>query len=217
MEEWGALVGHYPVLRLVESGVVERALKGAKVVRLKAGAQVFEELQACHAFPFVLAGEIRVVKRSVNGREISLYTVSAGDACVVSAACLLGNKPYNAVGVVQADCELVMMAGEDFDRLLAVKVFREFIFSLFSRRVLDLMVLVDEVAFRRLDQRLARLLISKGPSVEASHQHLANELGTVREIVTRTLNDFAGQGCVQLHRGSIQIVDRQRLERICVT
>lgn len=215
MKEWKGLLQLYPVLAAVEH--VERALQRSKLVRLEAGAQVFEELQGCHAFPFVLAGELRVVKRSESGREISLYTVSPGDACVVSAACLLGNKPYNAVGIVQAACELVMMPAEDFEQLLGVRAFREFVFSLFSRRVLDLMLLIDAVAFRRLDQRLARLLISRGPSVEASHQHLANELGTVREIVTRTLNDFSERQWVRLHRGCIQVIDRQGLEKVCVT
>lgn len=220
MEEWGewnSLVRLYPVLAEVAPEEIARALRRSKVLRLEAGTQVFEELQGCHAFPFVLTGELRVVKRSESGREISLYAVLPGDACVVSAACLLGNKPYNAVGIVQAACDLVMMPAEEFNQLLGVRAFREFFFSLFSRRVVDLMLLIDEVAFRRLDQRLARLLISKGPSVEASHQHLANELGTVREMVTRTLNDFSQRRWVRLNRGSIQIIDRQGLEKACVT
>lgn len=206
----------YPVLALIPKDQVEKALKDVKRVRLKAGAIVFEELQSCNAYPFVLSGNVRVVKRSETGREISLYNVTPGDACVVSSACLLGKKPYNALGVVQTDCELLMMPASDFDLLLSIKVFREFIFSLFSRRVLDLMLLIDEVAFRKLDQRLARLLISKGTSVEMSHQHLADELGTVREMITRILSGFADRHWVRLNRGSIEIVDRQELERISV-
>lgn len=130
-------------------------LRNATLISLKSGAVVFEELQSCAAFPFVLSGNLRVVKRSENGREIALYDVAPGDACVVSSACLLGSKPYNAVGLVQSDCELLMLPADDFDHLLSIKVFREFIFSLFSKRVLDLMMLVDEVAFRKLDQRHA--------------------------------------------------------------
>ena len=206
----------YPVFALIPEDQVERALKDVRWVSLKTGAVVFEDLQSCNAYPFVLGGNVRVVKRSETGREIALYNVTPGDACIVSSACLLGNKPYNALGVVQSDCELLMMPANDFDHLLSIKVFREFIFSLFSRRVLDLMLLIGEVAFRKLDQRLARLLISKGTSVEMSHQDLADELGTVREMITRILSGFADRQWVRLNRGSIEIVDRQELERISV-
>lgn len=211
------LLALYPVLASIPQRDVEAALRSAKLVSFKAGAVVFEELQSCHAFPFVLAGNLRVVKRSEAGREISLYNVAPGDACVVSSACLLGRKPYNAVGLVQADCELLMMPTDDFERLLSIRVFREFIFSLFSERVLELMLLIDEVAFRKLDQRLARLLLNRGPAMEASHQDLADELGTVREMITRTLNGFADRQWVRLSRGSVEIIDRQALERIAMT
>lgn len=208
------LFDFYPVLASIPKVDVDKVLKNTKLVSLKSGAVVFEELQNCNAFPFVLSGNVRVVKRSGTGREIALYNVTPGDACVVSSACLLGKKPYNAVGLVQSDCELLMMPADDFDHLLSIKAFREFVFSLFSKRVLDLMLLVDEVAFRKLDQRLARLLIGKGPSIEVSHQHLADELGTVREIITRTLNGFSDRQLVRLTRGSIQVIDPQGLERI---
>ena len=206
----------YPILASIPKDQVEKALKNVRRLTLKAGTVVYEELQSCNAYPFVLSGNVRVVKRSETGREIALYNVTPGDACVVSSVCLLGNKPYNALGVVQSDCELLMMPANDFDHLLSIKVFREFIFSLFSRRVLDLMLLIDEVAFRKLDQRLARLLISKGTTLEMSHQQLADELGTVREMITRILSGFADRQWVRLNRGSMEIVDRQELERMAV-
>lgn len=199
------LFEHYPIARLVPKAGILKALANAKVLNLKAGTTVFRELQACHAFPFILKGNIRVMKRSEQGREITLYNVAPGDACVVSAACLLGNKPYNALGLVQSDCQLVAMPGEDFDALMSIKVFREFIFSLFSKRVLGLMQLVDEIAFQKLDQRLAKFLLDNGPNVTISHQALADELGTVREMITRLLNNFADRGMVELKRGSVRV------------
>lgn len=205
----------YPALASIPGEELDRALENAHVARLKPGAAVFEELQACNAFPFVLSGALRVVKRSAEtGREIALYHVHPGDACAVTSACLLGDKPYNAMGLVQAECELLMVPRAEFTRLLANEVFREFIFSLFAKRVLDLMLLVDEVAFRKLDQRIARLLITRGPSVQSSHQELADELGTVREMVTRILSGFADRGLVRLNRGSIQVIDMEEMKRL---
>ena len=204
----------YPVLSEVDQGLLEPALAKARLVELKADTPIFEELQPCVAFPFILSGNLRVYKRSVNGRELSLYHVTPGDACVVTAGCLLGDEPYNASGIVKTDCTLVMMTTEDFENLLTSRVFREFIFSLFSKRVLGLMELVEEVAFQRLDRRLAALLLRRGRQAVVSHQELADELGTVREIITRLLNTFADTGLIRLGRGRIEILDESALRLI---
>jgi CRP/FNR family transcriptional regulator len=204
----------YPVLSKVDQELLRHALSNAELITLKAGTLVFKELQACNAFPFILSGKIRVYKQSVNGRELSLYSVTPGDACVVTAGCLLGDEPYKASGSVKADSMLVMMASPDFDNLLTSKVFREFIFSLFSKRILGLMQLVEEVAFEKLDKRLASLLLRQGDFIKASHQELADELGTVREMVTRLLNSFSDAGLICLGREQIEILDKSALENI---
>lgn len=208
------LLAVYPALATLSAEELQRAIAALKPMRLAAGTVIFDEMQRCDAFPFVVRGELKVSKRSEAGREIALYTVGAGDACVVSAACVLGNRPYNAIGIVLSDCELALMPASVFDRLMTIKAFREAIFAMFSQRVVDLMMLVEEVAFRKLDQRLARLLVARGPNLEVSHQALADELGTVREIVTRTLNTFADRGWVRLTRGNIQVVDAASLNRL---
>lgn len=209
-----SLVDLYPVLATLPAPDLGGAVRNARTITVKAGTTLFNELQPCDAFPFILSGALRIVKRAENGREILLYTVGPGDACVVSAACLLGRSPYNAVGIVQEDCELLMVPAAAFDALMAIKGFREAIFALFSQRVLDLMQLVDAVAFQKLDARLARVLIARGPEIAVSHQALADELGTVREMVTRILNGFADRGLVVLGRGSVRVVDAAGLKRV---
>ena len=204
----------YPVLSEVDRDLLTRALSNAKPVTFKAGTPIFDELQPCNAFPFILSGTIRVYKQSVNGRELSLYNVTSGDACVVTAGCLLGDEPYNASGMVKADSTLVMMTSDDFSNLMTSREFREFIFSLFSKRILGLMLLVEEVAFQKLDKRLAALLLRRGGRIDASHQELADELGTVREMITRLLNSFSDTGLIELGRGRIEIVDEQALKFI---
>ena len=152
----------YPALLEIEPSFLSEAFSSAKWIDIKAGTFIFDELQHCQSFPFILSGDIRVYKQSASGRELSLYNVKAGDACVVTAECLLGNKPYNATGRAQSDSVLVMMPADAFENLLGVRVFREYIFSLFSKRILELMQLVEEVAFHKLDKRLAALLLSRG-------------------------------------------------------
>ncbi len=206
------LFGLYPVLSKVDRELLTQALSRAIPVTLKAGTVIFEELQPCNAFPFILSGNIRVYKQSVNGRELSLYNVTSGDACVVTAGCLLGDDPYNACGLAEKDSVLVMMTADDFETLLGSRVFREFIFSLFSKRISELMQLVEEVAFQKLDKRLASLLLRRGRYIRMSHQELADELGTVREMITRLLKSFSDAGLIALGRERIEILDESALK-----
>jgi len=204
----------YPVLSEVDRQLLADALSNARLVTFKQGTLIFEELQTCHAFPFMLAGKIRVYKQSLNGRELSLYNVTPGDACVVTAGCLLGDEPYNASGLAKLDSLLVMMASNDFENLLGSRRFRGFIFSLFSKRILELMQLVEAVAFQKLDKRLAALLLQGGRDMNVSHQELADELGTVREMITRLLKSFSDSGLIGLGRGRIEILDESALKLV---
>ena len=206
----------YPVLSEIEQTFLEEIQSESKVITIKKGTLIFDELDRCDAFPFVLSGEIRVYKQSETGRELSLYNVTKGDVCVVTAGCLLGNKPYNASGAATSDSILIMMPSNKFEKLLGIKVFREYIFSLFSKRVLDLMELVNEVAFCRLDKRLASLLLNRGGKIFASHQELAGELGSVREMISRLLKSFSDEGLVILKRGQVEIIDEQGLKNISI-
>ncbi|KAF1081738.1 MAG: transcriptional regulator, Crp/Fnr family [Candidatus Rifleibacterium amylolyticum] len=206
----------YPVLKKLDNTRVQTLLQRLKLVRLKADSPVFHELQSCEAFPFLLSGFIRVFKQSPNGRELSLYDFTPGDVCVVTAGCLLGNEPYNAMAVVKEDSELLMMPAVDFEALLGMRAFREYIFSLFSKRIQELILLVEAVAFQKLDHRLALLLLSKGKCIKVSHQELADQLGTVREMVSRLLKSFTDSGLVRLGRGRITIIDEAGLKNISV-
>ncbi|MCG8564202.1 MAG: Crp/Fnr family transcriptional regulator [Desulfobacterales bacterium] len=208
------LISHYPILSQLPESIRDDALAQARVVNLDAGTPVFNASDACLAFPFVLEGLLRVFKTGADGRELTLYRVGPGDACLVSTGCLLGKGNYQASAMVLEACRVVMLPDSAFDALMALPPFRTFIFSLFSQRVIHLMQLVEEVAFQRLDRRLATLLIGQGPVGLASHQALAQELGTVREMVSRLLSGFRDSGWVSLSRGRIEILDTGALERI---
>jgi CRP/FNR family transcriptional regulator len=213
-KETDALARHYPILKKMDPKIVQEAFRNARLSRVSAGTSLFMDNQPCHAFPFVLAGKIRVFKGSQNGREITLYTVSCGDVCAITAGCILGHHPYSASAVVEVDCELLTISSEAFEALLSDKDFRGFVFSLFSTRLQDLMILVEAVSFQRLDQRLAALLLSKGSRITRTHQQLADELGTVREIVSRVLKTFSQAGWIRLKREEIVVCNEKGLKKI---
>ncbi len=208
------LEGHYPVLAELPQNLRKEIAAAAQAVTVPSGATLFDERQPCQGFPFVLAGAIRVAKVSASGRELPLYRVTPGETCIITSSCLLGNVPYNARGTTESETVLVLLPQSLFNDLLAQAPFRNFIFNLFAERMADLMRLVEEVAFRKLDQRLAALLLGKGRIVRATHQQLADELGSVREMISRLLKGFAEQELVVLGREQIEIRDAAGLRRI---
>ncbi|MEW5788942.1 MAG: Crp/Fnr family transcriptional regulator [Pseudomonadota bacterium] len=182
-----------------------------------AGTCLFDAGSPCQALPLLLAGDIKVSKRAENGREIRLYGVHPGELCIVTVSCLLGGVPYPATGVAETPVSAVTLPRPLFLRLTAEHPpFRERVFSLFSERLTGLMQLVEEVAFRKLDQRLAAWLVARGPTIAASHQSVADELGSVREIVSRLLKQFADQGWVRLGRERIEVLDPAALRRLAM-
>lgn len=204
----------YPVLAELPADLRQRVEAQAQALTVPTGTVLFDERQPCQGFPFVIRGGIRVVKPAANGRELPLYRVLPGESCIISSSCLLGHADYNARGVTDAESTLVLLPRGLFDELLGQTAFRNFVFHLFAERIAELMQLVEEVAFRKLDQRLANLLLGKGRLLHATHQQLADELGSVREMISRLLKGFAEQGLVRLSREQVEILDPAGLRRL---
>mgnify|MGYP001278475118 FL=1 len=209
-----SLIDLYPVLQDLPAPLRERLLAESQPMTVPPGTVLFDEHQPCQGFPFVLAGSIRVVKLAANGRELPLYKVLPGESCIITSSCLLGHADYNARGVTESETTLVLLPRALFDKMLGETPFRDFVFDLFAERISELMQLVEEVAFRKLDQRLANLLLGKGRQLHTTHQQLADELGSVREMVSRLLKGFADLGLVRLGREQIEILDPAGLRRI---
>jgi CRP/FNR family transcriptional regulator, anaerobic regulatory protein len=178
------------------------------------GETLFSKDTPCQIFPLLLSGSIRVVSISEQGRELLLYRLQPGELCVISSSCMLGCSAYPATGISESNLELVTLSSKLFSSLLVYEPFRVFVFSIFGERIKSLMQLVEEVAFQHLDQRLAALLLTKGREISTTHQQLADELGSIRELVSRLLRRFENQGIVSLQRERIQILDADALRFI---
>jgi CRP/FNR family transcriptional regulator len=181
-----------------------------------AGTVLFGEGSACQAYLILLSGQIRVQKVGENGREIVLYRVEAGETCIVTTACLMSGMDYDAEGVAETDIKAQALPMSGFQELLANSAsFRLFVFKAYGSRVSDLLMLIEEVAFGRIDQRLAACLLNhhRGKNtVDATHQELSVELGTAREVVSRQLKEFEIKGWVKLGRGQMSITNLSALE-----
>ncbi len=204
----------YPALAGLPVAELDSLLSQAMVAPLPAGTVVFDEDQPCQGFPLLLSGSIRVIKASANGRELQLYRVVPGESCILTSSCLLGHTRYQARGIAEQDLEIVLLPAPSFHALLGKnEPFRNYVFHLFSDRLTDLMQLVSAVAFQKLDQRLAALLVAKPTPLRTTHQALADELGSAREIVSRLLKGFSEQGWVKVAREQIDITDEAALKR----
>lgn len=181
-------------------------------VSIKAGTTLFDCGSSCEMLPLVLSGSIRIFKRSETAREISLYRVNKDQLCIITLSCLLGGDSYPATGVTDTEISAITIPRSLFLELISTQPkFRNIVFHLFADRLSGLMQLIDEITFKKLDQRLAAFLVFNGPVIEDSHQEIADELGSVREIISRLLKQFEENNWVKLARKRIEITDVEAL------
>lgn len=205
----------YPAVRAIDAATRDQVFaRHLQWVAVAAGTLMFDEGRPCRGFPMVVSGEIRVARGAPQGRALELYRVQPGELCVASTSCVVGQRAMQAHGVTTQATELALLDATGFERWCGVEPFRRFVFEVFAERMTDLMALVEAVAFQRLDQRLAATLLGHGTEVHATHQALADRLGTAREIVTRLLQRFERAGHVRLGRERIDILDAAALRAL---
>lgn len=166
--------------------------------------------------PLVLSGSIRVYKMSEQGREVTLYRVKKGEACVLMVTSILGEEPYPAYAVVEEDAEVLILPVHAFlDWIRLYPTFQQFVYKLISKRLLTVMTLVEEFVFQRVDERMADYLLQhtteENQTIEMTQEALAKEIGTAREVVSRVLKSFSKQNLVRVNRGTIEVIDREQL------
>lgn len=191
---------------------------GSQIVSVPAGTEIFAPGETADNLWLLLEGTVKVQQKSETGREVFLYRVHAGESCVLTTACMLAFEDYSAEGTAETDVRAVAIPRKTFDHLVAKSpVFREFVFTAYSRRITDLFTLIDDIVFQRMDVRLAARLLelvdAKGV-VHATHAVLGTELGTAREVISRTLSEFQRRGWVEQSRGEVRLIGKEGLERL---
>lgn len=210
-----AWLDSFPQLRGLDAKAFELLRRSSMTAELPSGAVAFSSGQACENYLFVTDGTVRVQLTADSGREILLYRVGPGETCVLTTTALMSDDSYMAEGVAETPVRAIALPAPVFRRLMAEsEPFRRFVFSTFSLRITALMQVIQGVAFGHIGPRLAAALLARGEGrkeVEATHQDLAVELGTAREVVSRQLKDFERRGWVRLGRGRIELSDRPAL------
>lgn len=211
-------INRFAGLSQLESATRETLLTRSQIVSVPDGATIFGPGQSPENMLLLLDGTVRVQQVSETGHEIVLYRILAGQSCVLTTACLLGSEDYSAQGIAETTVQAAAVPRDVFDTLVVQsKPFRDFVFAAFSKRITDLFLMIDEVAFQRLDVRLADKLLRLSGGADAiatTHQKLSVELGTAREVVSRQLQEFQRRGWIALARGRVELIDRHELSRL---
>ncbi|MDL2209502.1 Crp/Fnr family transcriptional regulator [Desulfovibrio sp. OttesenSCG-928-O18] len=204
----------FPFISELEAGLRQEFKNVCTLQSIKQGSQLADSGTACRFMTFVQAGCIKIFKLSPEGREITLFRVTPGDCCIMSAACILSGKPFSAMAVAEEAVTAVMVPGAAFSAFFSRSAeLRQYIMGMFADRFDAMAMLVEEVTFNRMDKRLAKYLVQKYQQgkIETTHEAIAFELGTAREVVSRLLNDFQKRGYVRLSRGSLAIESLETL------
>jgi CRP/FNR family transcriptional regulator len=203
-----------PELADADEAILDRLLESAQIVKLDHDRFVFHAGDLCQAFLILLDGEVRVQLTSESGREVTLYRIGPGGSCILTTSCLLSNENYPAEAVAESDIEALAIPISSFQSALEESQwFRRFVFDGFSSRLTSVIQKIEQIAFTAIDVRLAGVLLEldrKGVE-KITHQDIAVELGTAREVVSRHLKRFESEGWVRLGRGQVSLVDRPRI------
>lgn len=211
--EW---LSAFPELASLDAPARTMLARHARIVEAPVGFIGYRETDPCTGFVMRLAGRSRVYKMSGSGREILLYRVKAGETCVLTTTCLMGHSRYPASTIVEEPIRDAIIPGPVFHALMVEsEIFRRFVLNDYGHLISELIVLLEEVAFSSISARLAKMLLEiTDGALSATHQQLADELGSAREVVSRQLKEFERHGWVSLHRGAIQITDRPALQKL---
>lgn len=197
-------------LSAFESGIITKSFPSGSFL-------AFEE-DACSYLPLVVSGMIRVYKTAESGKEITLYRIAPAEGCVLTASCILSDKSFPAFAVVETDSEIILVPAALFRKWMnEYQFFRDFVFSIFSTRLAAVIMTISGVAFDRVDARIADQLLrlqkqNGNDELHLTHQQLAGDVASSREVVSRALKALAKKGLIQPGRSSIRILDADGLE-----
>ena len=220
MDTLSSLLSHFPVLKTLEANALDELIREGSLAKRAAGTILMGQGEPCPHVPLVLSGVLRVYKLSAGGREMTLYRAVAGDTCLVSVACKLTGEDFPAIAQVEEDAELFFIPTRVFQKHLDTHLpWKDFVILTLYKRLAESLQVLESVTFDRVDRRLAAWLLNlseaeKSATLHVTHEQIAVELGSAREVVSRMLGEMRHQGWLELGRKRIRILDKTALEEL---
>ncbi len=215
MELTNTILGLFPALNEAIAKDGRNILDHSQQMTIPKDTILFHQGDQCLNYLLVISGSVKVITRAENGREIVLYHITSGGSCVLTTSCLISSDHYPAEGVTETDILALAIPKLIFEQYMGEsKAFRKQVFHSYGDRLIKLITLVEEISFAKLDIRLAKFLLEHGSvntPIYTTHQALATELGSAREVISRQLKEFENKGWVKLNRGKIEMTNHDAL------
>ncbi|NEP73161.1 MAG: Crp/Fnr family transcriptional regulator [Okeania sp. SIO2G4] len=209
----------FPFWENLDSEAKTNFLNECQQISLSPSQFVCLEGDICHHLPLIISGNVRVYKIGESGREITLYHLEKGDSCIMTASCIISQKVFPAFAIAETEVEALIIPANSLKKwVMHNTIWQEYIFGILSQRLANVIEIIEEVAFRRMDSRIASYLLhnvnSKIQTLQITHEAIAQELGSSREVVSRILKTFERQKLLSLSRGKIELYSWEKLEKI---
>jgi CRP/FNR family transcriptional regulator len=212
------LLSLFPLIKNANDNKGKNITHYSKQVVVPAGTSIFHSGDSCQHYMLVISGSVKVYTCSENGKELVLYHITPGNSCILSTSCLLSSKQYPAEGITETDVIALSIPANIFNQFLdQSSTFRQLIFDTYSQKISTLIALINKISFSRLDLRISRFLLensSVNTPLIITHQSLATELGSAREVISRQLKAFENKNWVKLSRGKIEIINHEALQNL---
>lgn len=198
---------------------IEFAQSPPSLVHLQEGTCILRDGEYGTHIPLVIKGIIRVIKISESGRAINLYRVNRGESCILLMSSALSGVPYPATAIIEEETQALLIPVAQFTDLMnRYESVRAFVCHHFNHRFIALITLIEEIVFKRMDQRLIEFILDRTSpeheSLMATHEEISLELGTAREVVTRLLKDLEKKNCISVKRGKTTVLARSELIKL---
>lgn len=216
-KKFNELIETYPAIKEAGAELQEQLKQFAILKKIPAGEFIFIEKDNCTFFALLLSGRVRVFKEGESGREVTLYRFEKGESCILTVSCILSDSLYPAIAVAEEDSEAFLIPANVFREWISrFDPWRKYVFEILAKRLSSVIMVVEEVAFHRVDSRIAELLVNSAATegiVSLTHQQIAAEIGTSREVVTRILKDLEHEKLISSGRGQIAILEPAELKK----
>ncbi len=180
-------------------------------ITVPADTMVCQSGDVCENLVIVLEGQVKVYRPAANGKSLTLYTVNKNESCILTASCILNQTPFPAFAVTTTEVKALSIPPDKvIDWLEHEPMWQKYMFALLSQRMINLIELVDTIAFKSLDVRLEAWLQARADQqiIQTTHQQVAEELASSREVISRLLKKFEKNGVVALGRGTITVINK---------
>ena len=210
----------FPFVKKLDQEERNRFIENSRTRNFKKGAMVHEGETDCTGVVGILQGRVKTFMLSSKGKEVALFRLLPKDACILSASCMMNNIVFDVHVSAEEDSSILVVNAEYFEELTKRNSDAEkFKNDIIAMRFSEVMWLVEQVMFKKMDQRIAGFLlemmnITEGSEILLSHQEIADNLGTAREVVSRILKYFEKDGIIKISRKAIQILDVDRIYEI---